>query len=62
MASGSSDPMAISLTSFERQFRDFAEAIVTGREPVVNGEEGYHAVELVIGIYESCRKQKPVNL
>lgn len=62
IASGSSDPMAISLTSFERQFRDFADAIKTGREPVVNGEEGYRAVELVIGIYESCRQQQPVTI
>lgn len=62
VASGSSDPMAISLTSFERQFRDFAEAITTGREPVVNGEEGCRAIELVIGIYESCRNQQPVSI
>ena len=55
VASGSSDPMAISLTSFERQFRDFAEAIRTGREPVSNGEDGYRARETVIRIYESCR-------
>jgi predicted dehydrogenase len=62
VASGSSDPMAISLTSFERQFTDFAEAIRTGREPVVNGEEGYRALEVVLGIYESCRKHEWVQL
>lgn len=55
VASGASDPMAISLTSFERQFRDFADAIQTGREPVSNGEEGYRALETVIRIYDSCR-------
>jgi predicted dehydrogenase len=55
VASGSSDPMAIALTSFERQFLDFADAIRTGREPAVNGEEGYRALEVVLGIYESCR-------
>ncbi len=54
-ASGSSDPMAIGLTSFERQFRDFAQAIETGREPASNGEDGYRALETVIRIYESCR-------
>lgn len=56
VASGSSDPMAISLTSFERQFQDFADAIRHGREPVVNGEEGYRALELVIRIYQSCHQ------
>ncbi len=62
VASGSSDPMAISLTSFERQFRDFAASIVERRQPVVDGEEGYRALELVIGIYESCCTHKPVTL
>jgi predicted dehydrogenase len=60
--SGSSDPMAISLTSFERQFLDFADSIRTGREPVVNGEEGYRALEVVLGIYRSCREGVRVQL
>jgi UDP-N-acetyl-2-amino-2-deoxyglucuronate dehydrogenase len=62
VASGSSDPMAISLTSFERQFLDFADAIRSGREPVVNGEEGYRALEIVLDIYRSCRKGAPVRV
>ena len=61
-ASGSSDPMAISVATFERQFLDFAEAIRTGREPLVNGEEGYRALELVLAVYEACRKGRPVSL
>ena len=62
VASGSSDPMAISLTSLERQFLNFADSIRTGREPLVNGEEGYKALELVLAIYESCKKQQPIEL
>jgi len=54
-ASGASDPMAISLTPFERQFRDFGDAIAEGRKPLVSGEEGYQALELVDAIYRSCR-------
>src|SRR6478752_3954815 len=61
-ASGSSDPMAISVTTFERQFLDFAEAIKTGREPLVNGEEGYRALALVLAVYESCRERRPVSI
>jgi UDP-N-acetyl-2-amino-2-deoxyglucuronate dehydrogenase len=61
VASGSSDPMAIAVTTFERQFLDFAEAIRTDREPVVNGEEGYRALEVVLGIYDSCREQGRVQ-
>lgn len=62
VASGSSDPMAISLISFERQFQDFAEAIRDHREPLVSGEEGYRALEVVLGVYRSCRENSPVTL
>jgi predicted dehydrogenase len=58
VASGSSEPMAIAVTSFERQFIDFAEAIRSGREPLVDGEEGYRALEAVLGIYQSCKEHR----
>lgn len=60
--SGSSDPMAISTRSFERQFLDFGEAIRSGRPPVVSGEEGYKAVELVDAIYTSAREERRVRI
>jgi predicted dehydrogenase len=53
--SGASEPMAISLAPFERQFLDFGEAIRTGCKPLVSGEEGYRALQVVRSIYESCR-------
>ncbi len=62
LLSGSSDPMAITVTSFERQFLDFADAIKTRRPPLVSGEEGLRALEVVLGIYESCREQRSVSL
>jgi len=55
VASGASDPMAISLEPFERQFLDFADAIENHRKPLVAGEEGAEAVELVERIYSACR-------
>ncbi|MFN3324596.1 MAG: Gfo/Idh/MocA family protein [Bryobacteraceae bacterium] len=62
LASGASDPMAISLEPFERQFRDFGEAVRHCRQPLITGEEGYRALELVQSVYESCRTGKPVGL
>jgi predicted dehydrogenase len=62
VASGASDPMAISLEPFERQFRDFGEAIRTGRKPAVSGEEGYQALEIVEAVYRSCRGGEKVML
>src|SRR5579883_2351509 len=38
VSSGASEPMAIAVTSFERQFLDFAAAIRDHREPLVHGE------------------------
>jgi predicted dehydrogenase len=60
VASGASDPMAISLDPFERQFLDFADAIKIGRPPLVSGEEGYQALQLVDAIYRSCRTGEKV--
>jgi len=62
VASGSSDPMAISLAPFERQFLDFGEAIGQGRKPVSSGEDGYKALEVVLSVYDSCRKGCVVRL
>lgn len=60
--SGSSDPMAISLTPFERQFQDFGNAITNKTTPLVSGDEGMKALAIVMGIYESCRTGLPVKL
>ena len=62
VASGASDPMAISLEPFERQFLDFADAIAKGRKPLVSGEEGYQALEVVDAVYRSCRNGQKVVL
>jgi len=62
IASGASDPMAISLEPFERQFLDFGQAIRTGRPPLVSGEEGYRALEIVLAVYRSCREGVKVKL
>lgn len=60
VSSGSSDPMAISLTPFERAFLNFGHAIKTGEEPLISGEEGLRALELVQSIYTSARENRLV--
>jgi predicted dehydrogenase len=62
VASGASDPMAISLAPFERQFSDLGRAIETGGEPSIPGEEGYNALELVLATYQSCREGRVIPL
>lgn len=60
--SGASDPMAIPLTPFERQFLDFGNACKSGKAPLVSGEEGLKALEIVLSVYESCRSGNKVQL
>ena len=62
VASGASDPMAISMEPFERKFLDFGDAIAQGRKPLVSGEEGVQAMEIVDAIYRSCRTGEKVTL
>ena len=62
VASGASDPMAISLESFERQFLDFGRAIAGGGQPLVTGEAGLQALEVVEAIYELCRSGAVVRV
>lgn len=61
-ASGASDPMAISLTPFERQLSDFGEAAKSGRTPACSGEDGYRALQLVRGIYDSCAQGRSIEI
>lgn len=61
-ASGASDPMAISLTPFERQLSDFGDAIKTGHSPACSGEDGYRALQLVRSIYDSCAQGRSVEI
>ncbi len=60
--SGASDPMAISLTPFERQLADFGEACKAGRPPESSGADGYRALELVRSIYTSCAEGRKVMI
>jgi predicted dehydrogenase len=45
----------------EIQIRDFLQAILEDREPMVAGEEGRKTVEIFTAIYRSNRDHKPVK-
>lgn len=48
--------------SHRRQIEDMIEAIRTNREPLVNGEEGRKALQIVLAVYESARSGETVKL
>ncbi|MEO6910592.1 MAG: Gfo/Idh/MocA family oxidoreductase [Edaphobacter sp.] len=62
LASGASDPMAITTVSIERQLLDFGEACRTGRSPSCAGPDGFRALQLVESIYESCREKRKIDI
>ena len=56
VASGASDPMAISVESFERQFLDFGDAIGRAASRWYRARKDMQALALVDAIYRSCRE------
>lgn len=48
--------------SHRRQIQDMVDAIMSDREPLVNGHEGRRALQIVLAIYESSRTGLPVRL
>jgi predicted dehydrogenase len=59
---GSSNPAAISHVGHARQLQDFVQAIITGREPLVDGREGRKAVEIITAIYQAAKTGRTVQL
>jgi len=63
VSSGAQDPTKkMTHEAHRRQINDMVEAIVHDREPLVNGEEGRKAVEIILAIYESSKKKIEVKL
>lgn len=60
--SGAADPMAIPIENLKRGFADFAQAVESGKDPLTTGEEGYHALAIVLGVYEAAREGRRVRL
>ena len=59
---GAADPAAISYRGHGAQLADFVEAINTGREPAITGEEGRKPLEIILAVYESGRTGREVTL
>jgi predicted dehydrogenase len=61
-ASGASDPMAIPIENLKRNFADFGQAVASHTAPLIDGEEGLAALEIVLGVYEAARSGQTVRL
>lgn len=61
-SSGGADPAAISTTGHAGQIQDMIFAVQQNRPPMIQGKEGYAAVEIILAIYESARLGQEVFL
>ena len=60
-AAGAADPRAISYKPHLAQFEEFMRALKKGGSVSVDGKEARKAVEVIIGLYLSARRGKPVR-
>ena len=61
-ASGAGDPMAIVATDHAKQWSDILDAIASGRDPLVTGEEGLRTLGVVLAVHESASTGRAVAL
>lgn len=54
---GANDPKAINFIGHQRNFEDVVNAIETGTEPLITGQEALRAVQLICAIYESAQNE-----
>ncbi len=59
---GSTKTWGTSSVGYLRQYGDFIEAVRTGRQPVVTGDDGRNAVEIITAAYESDRTGRAIPL
>jgi len=60
--SAAADPAAVDVASHAAQLADLLDAVDTGREPAVSGQDGRDALEIILAVYESSRGGRPVTL
>jgi predicted dehydrogenase len=56
------DPPTVYGFGHSALFKDFIEAIEEDRQPLISGESGKKALEIILAIYKSQKTGKPVNL
>ncbi len=59
---GTTQTWGTNAVGYLRQYADFVEAVRSGRDPVVTGEDGRNAVEIITAAYEADRTGRAVQL
>lgn len=59
---GAADPKAIGHHGHAAQYRDIAQAIADGTQPLIDGPEGRRSVELIVAIYQAAKTGERIQL
>jgi predicted dehydrogenase len=59
---GEKDPPTVYGFGHEALFKDFVEALDQNRDPLIAGEKGKKALEIILAIYKSQKTRQPVDL
>jgi predicted dehydrogenase len=59
---GEKDPPTVYGFGHEALFKDFVEALDQDRDPLITGEQGKKALEIILAIYKSQKTGQPVDL
>jgi predicted dehydrogenase len=59
---GEKDPPTVYGFGHEALFKDFVEALGRNRDPLITGEKGKKALEIILAIYQSQKTGQPVDL
>jgi UDP-N-acetyl-2-amino-2-deoxyglucuronate dehydrogenase len=62
LSPGDKDPPTVYGFGHSALYADFLDAIEQGRDPLVSGEKGKEALEIILAIYQSQKTGKPVDL
>ena len=60
--SGAADPQAITNEGHVAQIKDFCEAVLNNRKPMIDGADGRRPLEIILAVYESAKTGKTVKL
>jgi predicted dehydrogenase len=61
-ATGQANSPAVSYINHKHQLEEILSAIIRGQDPLVTGEEGIKALDIVLAIYESSAKRQRIYL
>ncbi|MEW5975728.1 MAG: Gfo/Idh/MocA family oxidoreductase [Acidobacteriota bacterium] len=62
LSDGASDPMNLDIAGHRLQIEDLVHSLHDRRPPLIDGQEGLKALEIVLAVYQSSRENRQIDL